>query len=942
MTSGTSTANNTKIAGPINVYGGNISVSTKLENTVTTAGSNNILLKATGNVLINSAYTVKTANGDIVFWSNADGLVDGNVIGSTGAITTGGGNFVAAGGAIVDSNGYPNGYAKATDASGLYGVRIQGDITTSGGKVTLIGEGPGGAVNTITGGIELESGTNISTGAGDVSITGRTAATNTYGSNTYGIWSGNTTTVSITTTTGNVTLYGDATNNGAHNYRRGILLYPLIVTTGAGNISITGKANNTTGSYDVWSINTTNDSSLTSTSGDITVTGSGNAATEFQATTISTAGTTTITANNLTWDSSASYLNGTGAVVVEPVGTDWLPQSNTSNTTAALDMSSVTVASGKPSFRIGKYNSATSHSTKTVTAPSMSVAGPISIYGGDVALGASTVVTGATDNLLVKATGSITEAATPTITTKAGDLTLWADSDANKAGAITLGTVAPTSATVTTVGGELTLAGGLDDGASSVESGRTAGDNRPDGWSYSETASGTTSGGVNAITVYGNSTISTSGGNVFFAGQAFESRTAAGMGLRLYGGTQIAAGAGTVHIYGKAVTPTVAFVYGALISGGSALRPMTITTTGTQSNSIVLSGVVTGTAARSSGISFTTGTSHSPAGNIVANSSSGGITIYGSSPSGGAADTTDIVGDGIEIGKAAFLSKSGTITLNGQTTAATSNIAAGMGFAHNATYSAGQASFGAALAAYTLNSVDMTTSSADIKLNADSYAVTTAPSIKTTGKVSFSTPSGYASNSFDKAVTMSKFSIDSGVTGITVGNPGTSGTDQNTANVTMDTAYSIAGPISVYGGDISISGSQVSSLLNAGVLFKATGKITTTAGTSAAAPFILRTNKGDLTLWANAAGTATAGSIFVDKYNYLDTTNATGSSMATGGGDITLAGGTTTDANGLPTGYATSDTAADGAGGVALGTATTGGATTTTRPWLRTTSMGEP
>jgi hypothetical protein len=208
--------------------------------------------------------------------------------------------------------------------------------------------------------------------------------------------------------------------------------------------------------------------------------------------TIGSGGLTTITGNSVSFG-AAETLSGTGPVVIEPSGTNWIAETNTVNTTGDVDLSGVTVAVGKSSFRIGKYNSSTSHSTKTVFAPSLSVAGPISIYGGEITLGASTVITGATDNLLVKATGNITEVATPTITTKAGDLTLWSDSDANKVGAITLGTVTPTAATVTSVAGEITIAGGLDDGASTVEAGRTAGDNRPDGWAYSESAAGTIS-----------------------------------------------------------------------------------------------------------------------------------------------------------------------------------------------------------------------------------------------------------------------------------------------------------------------------------------------------------------------------------------------------------------------------------------------------------------
>ncbi|MCX8530726.1 MAG: hypothetical protein ORN27_11780, partial [Rhodoluna sp.] len=933
----TSTVNVTKVAGPIKIFADNITVGSALENTVTTAGKNNILLKATQNILINLAYTVKAAGGDVVFWSNSDGSADGNIIGSTGAITTNGGNFVAAGGSTTDANGYPNGYARALDVSGRYGIQLNGSVTTGGGKVTLLGEGPGGAVNGVSGGVQLDTGASITTGAGDVTITGRTASTNTYGSPTYGIWVGNNSTaIGITTTSGNITLNGDASNNTTYTYRRGVLLYPATITSGTGNISITGKATNTTGSYDVWSYPTTNANSVTSTSGTVTITGTGDGATMLEKCSIGTSTLTTITGKSVSFGASSS-LTGTGPVVIEPTGTNWIAETNTVNTDGSVDLSGVTVTTGKSSFRVGKYNSSTSHSTKTITLPSLSVAGPISVYGGDIALGATTSVTSTSDNLMIKATGSITVAATPTVSTKSGDLTLWADSDANKSGAISLGT-STTSASVTTTGGVITLAGGADDGATIVESGRTSADNRPDGWAYGTSATGTT----NNYEMYGvaigqNSTISTTNADIFIAGQMAESRSGTlAMGVRMWPGTQVTAGTGRVHAYGKGVSATGSYNYGLMLGGGSSTRAGFITTTGTQSDSIVIKGEVDGTASRAPGLVLASGTSYTPTGNYVANTSSGGITLVGKSPSGTTTDTTDTVGDGIEIGKFGAYSKSGTITLNGETSAATSSVKYGMSFAHNSTFYTGVAEFGASQSALTLNSVDMTSSSANIALNADSYSVTTNPTIKTTGTFSMSTPTGYSSNSFDRAVTMSKFTINSVVTGITVGNPGNSGSDQNTANVTVDTTYSIAGPIAVYGGDITISNSQTSTLLNAKLTYKATGKIVTAAGTSAAAPFVLRTNKGDLTLWSNAAGTATNGSIFVDKYNYLDTTNNTGTSMTTGGGRISIAGGLNADLNGVPTGYATSDTAADGAGGVALGTATTGGGT----GWLKMYSGG--
>src|SRR5690606_35649514 len=76
-------------------------------------------------------------------------------------------------------------------------------------------------------------------------------------------------------------------------------------------------------------------------------------------------------------------------------------------------------------------------------------------------------------------------------------------------------------------------------------------------------------------------------------------------------------------------------------------------------------------------------------------------------------------------------------------------------------------------------------------------------------------------------------------------------TIDNTSDVSLAVATSIAGPISVYGGDIASSAAFASTLANAGLLFKGTGKITVDGD--------LTTSGGDITLWANPTGASTGG-----------------------------------------------------------------------------------
>jgi hypothetical protein len=105
----------------------------------------------------------------------------------------------------------------------------------------------------------------------------------------------------------------------------------------------------------------------------------------------------------------------------------------------------------------------------------------------------------------------------------------------------------------------------------------------------------------------------------------------------------------------------------------------------------------------------------------------------------------------------------------------------------------------------------------------------------------------------------------------------------------------VAGPISYYGGAIVLYGGLTSTLAGAPMLLKASGNVI--LGSSLG----LQTNNGNLTVWADAA--ATGGYIGVrEGVNFNSAGGST--TQTTGGGAITLAGGTTTDANGLPAGYA--------------------------------------
>ena len=118
------------------------------------------------------------------------------------------------------------------------------------------------------------------------------------------------------------------------------------------------------------------------------------------------------------------------------------------------------------------------------------------------------------------------------------------------------------------------------------------------------------------------------------------------------------------------------------------------------------------------------------------------------------------------------------------------------------------------------------------------------------------------------------------------------------------TAFQIAGPISVYGGNINANFNLRSTLSGADILLKATKHII--IGENIA----VQTNNGDITFWSNSDGVdnVTDGD-FIGLYSGVSINSANGlTNQTTGGGTITMAGGNTSQVlpsgTTVPTGYA--------------------------------------
>jgi filamentous hemagglutinin family protein len=148
-------------------------------------------------------------------------------------------------------------------------------------------------------------------------------------------------------------------------------------------------------------------------------------------------------------------------------------------------------------------------------------------------------------SLTIKTTGSIIMDTGSSILSSIGglDTILWTDTDNNASGYISI----YDGNTISTNGGDIVMAGGLDNGAS----GRTAGDGRPDGFATATaTYSGVSIGRLGTNVPAGETSIQSDGGDIFIKGKS-TAGAGTGMGINYsYYGT-LDAGDGSLMIIGE-------------------------------------------------------------------------------------------------------------------------------------------------------------------------------------------------------------------------------------------------------------------------------------------------------------------------------------------------------------------------------------------------------
>ena len=133
--------------------------------------------------------------------------------------------------------------------------------------------------------------------------------------------------------------------------------------------------------------------------------------------------------------------------------------------------------------------------------------------------------------------------------------------------------------------------------------------------------------------------------------------------------------------------------------------------------------------------------------------------------------------------------------------------------------------------------------------------------------------------------------------------------DNSDTPVKVETLVVANGPISIYGGDILLEEDLTSTLSGADVLVKGRGDVEAVASRS------FLTNNGDIVFWSNSDNSG-VGSIKLGNDNVLNSSNGRIGDTDSGGGKITLGGGSGYGTS--PTGYSSSSSAP----GIKLGTST--------------------
>ncbi|AEG31982.1 two-partner secretion domain-containing protein [Thiomicrospira cyclica] len=877
------------IAGSISVYGGDITVN---QNLTSTANGAEILLKASGRISTASDRYIRANNGDIIFWANSNGSESGGItIGANSWLnsanglqnqSSGGGNIILAGGSEIDGDGNPTGFAKSNTTHGVF-LGNDTRMYSGGGDVAIRGKSTNTSSSPSAGsrdgngyaaqGIRQERKLRIESGTGQISLVGESDG---Y----YGIE------LAAMATSNDELIIRSAAENGdaisihgeGHN-SYGVMLNHTqtpeprkwIVATGAeGNITITGRTSHGTyigergsGSDGTFGIFANTRSHILASSGIITLDG-GTEGIRFRANSelgardasgslLSTSESNLVlTADKMIIDGTIR-VESTGTLTVQPYSTsfsedlDWpLTNLNIVNSISGLTL-------GKP----GNSANITINSAQTI-------AGPISVYGGDITVNQNLTSTANGAEILLKASGNISTASNRTILANNGDIIFWANSNGSESGGITIGAnswlnSANGSQNQSSGGGNIVLAGG-----SEVDE---HGD--PTGFAQSNTTHG--------VFLSDRVGIWSGGGDVVIRGKSTTAaspvagtRNTSGydaQGVRLRYDLTINSGVGTIAVIGESSA-----YYGIeLNANGGSSRTTTIRSDAPTGQAILMDGL----GHNSYGIKF------NHAGNKwILGAGGGDVTLRGHTTG------TVYLGEQTTFGglrgmffgdQSRLLASGGTLILDGGSH--------GLHFRPDINVGARSDSGG-----------QIQSSTSNVMLVGDVIPRFDGTlDVRTTGALTIQPSSTSFTSELNWRDSFTHLRVYE-ITGLVLGKEG------NTANITINRAETIAGPISVYGGDITVNQNLISTANGADILLIASGNITLANSRS------ITTNNGDIIFWSDSDASGSGGISLGSGIN-LNSVNGATTSGLSGGGKIVLAGGNDSDEDGVPDGYAVSASA---------------------------------
>ncbi|MEN8858592.1 MAG: LamG-like jellyroll fold domain-containing protein, partial [Flavobacteriaceae bacterium] len=635
-----------------------------------------------------------------------------------------------------------------------------------------------------------------------------------------------------TTGTGTITVKGDATNNTNTGNTWGMQLVTAKFQTQSGAIVIEGisgkNSNNARGlAVDGSSFKVFSTSGQISIMDKMALNQAGNynglylrpnvsGAIVFGANDASTSSSDiTIVSDKIFLDNISSEIRTSGQIVIESEGASFQNDFNTSR---------LSLASASSSLRIGK---STNTADVTISA-AISMAGPITVYGGNININQNLSSTANGAPILFKASGSITVASDKSIQTNNGDIIYWADSDIDNEGAISLGdNVTLNSANGSTTsnlsgGGKIVLAGGADDGANDG----TASDGIPDGF-----ASSSTGNGIKLSASTENHTqMYSGGGNIIIRGLSNHDSPSDNrdeIGIQHQGSWTANSGNGSIDIIGISDK----------FYGVNFVRVLSYSITGPKLLSLISNKAV-GAAITISG---TSSTSHGVVFNYdnpkeILATGGGDIVITGAGAGSGY---------GIFLQNQDILATTGAIILNaGAKGIYTAN--AGMNLGRKV-------------------GSPITISSSDIRLIADRLEFVNTANLSTSGKVTIESNA----DSFTGVLTfpVDNLTLSNDVSGLTLGKA------TNTVDITVSNATTIAGPITIYGSDLTFNAALTATDDN--INLHATGNVTQSAALTANGLGLHGTGTFTLTNTSNNVATI-AGGDNTTKLGSLSFVDATG------------------------------------------------------------------